>query len=428
MADTPYAAGNSTTTSTLSDWAGPYVTNMLGKAQAYSNLPYQQYQGELTAGPSQLQSQAFQGLASLTLPQGSNYSPTSYASSYTAGTTNQSVAPNTYTSGYTAGNYSPSYSASNYDANSYSPTQFSSRLPGTSQADPYGVGSVQDYMNPYISGVLDPQLRELNRQATISQMANADRFAQAGAYGGSRQAIMDAELQRNLLQQISDTTGGAYKDAYDKALQQQMQTAQLGMQAQQNTEQSKQFGANFGLDTNKLNEAAKQFAGQLGLNTQQLNEQAKQFGSTANMQTNQLNEQAKQFANTFGLDAYRANEAARQAQATLGLNADQLAEQSKQFDANNALNQYQAQLGGLQQLMTAGNAQRDILQQGLNADYNQYLDERDYPQKMLEFQRNMLTGLPISTVQNTPNPASPLQQGIGSITDIMAALKQLGVV
>ena len=55
--------------SSLSSWAGPYVTDMLGKGAALSELPYQAYQGPLTAGSSALQTQAFQGLGALQLPQ-----------------------------------------------------------------------------------------------------------------------------------------------------------------------------------------------------------------------------------------------------------------------------------------------------------------------------------------------------------------------
>ena len=53
------------TSSNLSEWAGPYVTEMLGRAQALSQLPYQPYQGQLTAGTSPLQQQAFSALSAL---------------------------------------------------------------------------------------------------------------------------------------------------------------------------------------------------------------------------------------------------------------------------------------------------------------------------------------------------------------------------
>lgn len=53
-------------------------------------------------------------------------------------------------------------------------------------------------MNPYLQASLEPQIAEAQRQAQIQQVANASRLNRAGAYGGSRQAIMDSESQRNL--------------------------------------------------------------------------------------------------------------------------------------------------------------------------------------------------------------------------------------
>ena len=63
---TPTSGG--TSSSTLSEWAGPYVTDMLGKAQAISDQPYQVYGGPQTAGESGLQSKVFQGLGNLNFP------------------------------------------------------------------------------------------------------------------------------------------------------------------------------------------------------------------------------------------------------------------------------------------------------------------------------------------------------------------------
>jgi hypothetical protein len=73
-------------------------------------------------------------------------------------------------------------------------------------------------MNPYLNAVLTPQLEELRRQSQITQMGNAGKLAQAGAFGGSRQAIMDAETQRNLLQEQNKAIGTGYANAYDKAM------------------------------------------------------------------------------------------------------------------------------------------------------------------------------------------------------------------
>jgi hypothetical protein len=52
----------------------------------------------------------------------------------------------------------------------------------------------------------------------MTQMGNAAKLSQAGAYGGSRQAIMDAETQRNLLQEQNKAIGTGYANAYDRAM------------------------------------------------------------------------------------------------------------------------------------------------------------------------------------------------------------------
>lgn len=80
--------------------------------------------------------------------------------------------------------------------------------------------AASQYMNPYIQNALQPQLNELRRQADISQQALSGKFAGAGALGGARDAIARSEGIRNLLSQQSGVIGGAYKDAYDKAMQQ----------------------------------------------------------------------------------------------------------------------------------------------------------------------------------------------------------------
>lgn len=165
---------------TLSNWAGPYVTQMLGKVQALSDQPYQVYQGPLTAGESSLQQKYFQGLGQMGFP------------GQLGQTFSASGAPGL-----------PSYSASGAAA---TPTQTA----------PTGIAA--QYMNPYLSAVLSPQLSELQRQAQIAQMNQASKLTDAGAYGGSRQAIMDAELQRNLLRQMNETIGTGYATAYDKAM------------------------------------------------------------------------------------------------------------------------------------------------------------------------------------------------------------------
>ena len=196
--------------STLSNWAGPYVTDMLAKGQALSNTPYQAYGGPLTAGASGLQQQAFSGLAGLALP-------------------------------------------SNMGA--YTPQTF-------------GAEQAEQYMNPYLQASLDPQIAEARRQAEISRVQNAGRMTQAGAFGGSRQAILEAEGQRNLGTKLADITGTGYNTAYDKAM------------AQFNTEQGRQQTAQentnkYGMDV--LAAQAGAGAVERGITSEDITARQKQF-------------------------------------------------------------------------------------------------------------------------------------------------------
>lgn len=172
----PMAGAQTSQQESLSSWAAPYVTSMLGKGQALSEMPYQAYTGPLTAGQSDLQTQAFQGLGALNVPTGQmgGFTPTSF----TAGTT------------------------------------------------------AQDYMSPYLQASLEPQLAEAQRQAEIQRVQNASRLGKAGAFGGSRQAIMESEGQRNLLRNLADITGRGYQQAYTQGLGQFNIEQARGQQAQ----------------------------------------------------------------------------------------------------------------------------------------------------------------------------------------------------
>jgi hypothetical protein len=83
----------------------------------------------------------------------------------------------------------------------------------------------QQYMNPYLQSVLNPQMDELRRQNEITNMQANAKLTGAGAFGGGRQAIMNAENNRNLMMEQNKTIGQGYANAYDKA-QQQFNTEQ----------------------------------------------------------------------------------------------------------------------------------------------------------------------------------------------------------
>jgi len=182
--------------SSLSSWAGPYVTEMLGRGAALaSQMPYQAYEGPLTAGPSGLQQQAFTGLGALAMP-------TATAAGSLTGAAYQPLSPEQIAAGETPQPFAGA------------PTSL-----------------VQQYMNPYLQAALEPQYAQARRQADIAQQELQSRYGRAGAYGGSRQGVAEAELQRGLLDRLADITGTGYQQAYDKAADLFRQERQYGIDA-----------------------------------------------------------------------------------------------------------------------------------------------------------------------------------------------------
>ena len=154
---TPFVSQQTGTESSLSSWAGDYVTDMLGRGQALGQQGYQAYEGPLSAGATGLQEQAFT-------------------------------------------------SAGGLDAD-----------PANMGIATFGADQATQYMNPYLMASLNPQLDEARRQAEIDRVAAAGRLTRAGGFGGSRQAIMESEGARNLQRNLADITGKGYSQAYDVA-------------------------------------------------------------------------------------------------------------------------------------------------------------------------------------------------------------------
>ena len=94
-------------------------------------------------------------------------------------------------------------------------------------------------------------------------------------------------------------------------------------------------------------------------------------------------------------------------------------------------NTEQGQARDLASLMsTQGAQQRDIEQQGISADYNEFLAQRDDPMKKTQYLQSMLQGLPISTVSNQAGQQSGIGQlssTVGGLGNIMESLKKLGL-
>jgi hypothetical protein len=93
--------------------------------------------------------------------------------------------------------------------------------------DPY---ALQQYMNPYQQAVTDTQLEAARRQADISRTQRSSQAARAGAFGGARQAIENAEADRALQSQLAAIQAQGSQSAYDKAVQSMQYGSNLGLQ------------------------------------------------------------------------------------------------------------------------------------------------------------------------------------------------------
>lgn len=391
--------------SNLSNWAGPYVTEMLGRGRALSEQPYQAYMGPLTAGTSQLQQTAFQGLGSLTTPQAMTTAAT------TAGNVanlmgQQAYTPTKFDTQFTA---PAAYQQGTFQNQFQAPADLYKAQDVTTQT--FTPEMAQRYMNPYLQQALDPQLAEARRQAQIQRMQEAGRLSQAGAFGGSRQAIMESEGSRNLLQNLANITGQGYNTAYQQAGQmftsdqaRALQAAQANQAARQAAGQqalsAAQLQAQYGLSADQAQEASRQFAAQQGMTAAQ---QAAQYGQAAQ----QAAEQSRQFGAQFGLGALRDQLGAAQAQSALtraGLQSD--------LD----ISRQQAEIGAMQ---------RDIESQGIAADMAQFEQEKMDPYKQVQFMQSLLQGMPLQAQSYSYQEPGLIQQMTGGASELAALFKIL---
>lgn len=254
--------------SSLSNWAGEYVTDMLGKGQALADLPYAGYEGPLTAGDSPLQTQAFDYASKLKTPASIGQAATSLNDTATKFGNLQYTQP----------------AAQAQAAQLGGPQQVSTSKftqPGTADA----------YMSPYMQQVVQRQQEDAQRQADIAGTQRAGDLVKKGAFGGSRGAIMDAEAARNLARQKGDIQATGLQAAFQNAQTQfnadqtrdlTGQTANQGARTTYDTtqgqltnatnlanagaiNQNNQFGANFGLSALQGQTAASTAAGNMGV-------------------------------------------------------------------------------------------------------------------------------------------------------------------
>jgi hypothetical protein len=177
----------------LPAWAQPYSEQLLGKAQALTDInqnPYQAYQGQRLAGFTPMQQQAFQNIQ------------------------NMQVSPQT---GQATG------------------------LAGIAGVGSLGAGqnymnmatdpnAISAYMSPYMQNVVDWQKQQAVMDYSRALPGLGAQASQQGAFGGSRHGLVEAEAQRNLQNQLAGIQATGSQNAFNAAQQAQQFGAGLGLQ------------------------------------------------------------------------------------------------------------------------------------------------------------------------------------------------------
>ena len=322
----------------------------------------------------------------------------------------------------------------------------------------YDPRMAQGFMNPYQQAVIDESIRQINRQGDIAMQGVKSQAARAGAFGGARDAIQRAELQRALAEQKNAAIVGGLQQGYQSALGQSQQAFEQQQQRQLAQAQGLQSAAGmqgqFG--QTQQQQALQQAAALQGIGTtygQQALQQAQLGQGAAGLQGN-IGGQLANLANIYGnLGAQQANIYGQQSQLgqQQALGYGTLAGQ--EFDIGSRLAQGVGALGAQQAAMgmnaaQLGQMEQQLGQQDVNFLYNlgaqqqrqqqtmldvarqNQLQKNMQPLQMLGFLSDLYKGSPTSqmgiTTQSQASP-SPFQQivglGIGATSAAAAANK-----
>lgn len=315
----PAPTQSTVTNTNIPEYAQPYVETMLGAAQQqifdytpsapqYEDVPIYSTQlvrdGRGIEQPTQVQT----GTERRLVPGSGNMSPTNIKP-YTP----YSQDPNAYFAGPSPMQQQSYQNAANMGVTPE--TGMGSALAGVAglgalntQYNPmmaygqnFGQGAAQYYMNPYQQNVTDIAKREAGRQSDILGTQQAGQATQAGAFGGSRFGVQQAERERNLGQQMSDIQAQGSNAAFTNAQNQFNADQARQMAAQQANIGQQQFGANLGLQGLQTGVQAAGQLGQLGQNIygQQMgiNQLQNQYGAQQQaLEQGKINQQIQNFA------------------------------------------------------------------------------------------------------------------------------------
>ena len=374
---------------TIPEYAQPYMEKLLGRSEALTEQPLPVYEGQRLAGPSQTQLDLYKSTAEMQAPAGLR--------------TAQEMAQFGGAEALRVSQYDPTrFQMRNVRAQPLQQYQMNAAQtgfrPDIQPAEQFTAETAEQYMSPYMQQVVDIQKRRAIDDARKAQMGANLASARQGTFGGGRQAVLQAERERALSENLSDIQFRGQQAAFEQAQQQFERDRAAKMQTQA-------LSVDVGLKTALANLDAdaqsrvQNLAAQL--QTQGLSADQALRSALANQQQfadmQKMTEQSRQFGTETGL---RGVEQFTRAGALTG----ELA--SREAQADIALKQLQSQIASLEQ-------------QGRQAEIDsliaKFQEEQQMPFKQLGFMSDILRGT--SALQGGraiyEAPQSFAQQAIG---------------
>ena len=440
----PSATQVVTKETTMPEYAAPYFEELLGRTAYEATRPYEAYGGQRIADFDPQEQVAMRGMTEMAaagtpyqLEAASDigtrigYQP-DWRGEEIAGQFQPQDVFSRYGGpdidpGYTAGDIGQGYQYGQREAGYGGPGGFGPGFAPGTVADPE---TIQRYMDPYQQQVIDVEKREAKRQSDIMGAQMGQQAAGAGGLGGYREAIMQAERERNLGQQLGDIqTRGSQagfqqaQRAYEADRAARLAAGQLGLETggarEQALQQAEQFGQSQFATNEQLRqqqqqadlaayqagEAARQEAGAMGLTAQEIEDRGLQAANQARMQAEQFNVEAARSRAELGLAGLRADQATRDQQLRAAGMLGGFGGQEQQMAYER-----------LKNMQAAGQIQRQLGQQGLTMGYQDFLRQQAFPREQLGLFSQMLQGLPVTpgATQSVYGGPSAMERMLGS--------------
>ena len=291
---------------------------------------------------------------------------------------------------------------------------------GFQQPDTFTGESVGQYMSPYMQNVVDVQKQQAQLDFDRQQAGRDAAAVQAGAFGGSRQAVGDYLAQEGLSRQMGDIQASGQQQAFEQAARMfgEDRAAQMEMERLRAAELARVQAGRAGelgrVQTGEVGELARVQAGraaELG-RVQQAIEQSRQFGAGQELAAEQAAIQAAGQMGTMG-----------QGIGALGMNVGSLGQSLVGLGERERA----ADIQSAQLLEAVGRDIRAEDQARLDMSYEDFTRQRDYPIQQYERMAGILRGVPVTPNVEEQRMVSynPIQQALGAGISALGLYKGL---